>query len=410
MATQQRPVTRIGLITGALLLAMAVARPAAADSVHYASPDGTGALCTQTDPCAVQTAIATAAADDFVYLMANKGIYNLTGDLSNLPNTPIRLRSFAGRAQLWFTNGHLAITGGQVDGISVHGDASAAAFQLTDAIGSRMIVQAGSGQAACQLNGATLADSVCLATANSGTAAATTFGDNVLRNDTLVGGTAAALAVTGSQSGCGCSTATEHLVNVIARSAQGGKDINVDSDGQVKATVKVRYSNFATTGLTGAGAPSMTVIDKDSTDQTEAPVFDTAIPGDTHEAASSPTIDAGKDSPDNGIYDIDANARTMGTRTDIGADEFVAPPDTTITGATINHVKRKATLTFASVGPATGFQCQLTARPSGKAPAYTACTSPKTYRHLARGKWRFRVRAVGTGGTDTTPAVKRFRI
>jgi len=410
MATQQRPVTRIGLIIGALMLASFVARPAAAESTHYASPDGTGALCTQTDPCAVQTAIAIAAADDFVYLMANKGIYNLTGNLSNLPNTPIRLRSFAGRAQLWFTNGHLAVTGGQVDGISVHGDASGAAFQLTDAVGSRMIVQAGSGQAACQLNGATLTDSVCLATANSGTAAAITYASNVLRNDTLVGGTVAALEVAGIQSGCGCSAAIERVINVIARAGQGGADISVNSDGQVTASVKARYSNFATTEATGPGASSMVVIDTDATDQSAAPIFDTAIPGDTHQAAGSPTIDAGKDAPENGIYDIDANARTMGTRTDIGADEFVSPPDTAISAATINRLKQKATFTFSSLGPATGFECQLTARPAGVAPAYTPCTSPKTYRHLGKGRWRFRVRAVGVGGTDATPAHKRFRI
>lgn len=410
MATQQRPVTRIGLIIGALVLSVSVAGPAAADSEHYASPDGTGALCTQSDPCAVQTAIATAAADDFVYLIANKGVYNLTGNLSNLPDVPIRLRSFAGRAQLWFTNGHLAVTGGQVDGISVHGDGSGTAFQLTDAVGSRMIVQSGSGQAGCQLSGATLTDSVCLATANSGTAAAVTIGDNVLRNDTLIGGTIAALGVAGTQSACGCSTATEHVVNVIARAAEGGTDINVDSDGHVQATVKARYSNFATTTTTGPGAPTMTVIDKNATDQTAAPVFDTAIPGDTHEAASSPTIDAGRDDPANGIYDIDANARIMGTRTDIGADEFVSPPDTAITAATINRVRHKATFTFSSLGPASGFECQLMTRPSGVIPPYKACTSPKTYRHLDKGKWRFRVRAVGAGGTDASSAHKRFRI
>lgn len=403
MVSQRLRAVRAVLLLAVLLLAMLVRSSAHAAASHYASPDGTGASCTQTDPCSVQTAIATAAADDFVYLLANRGIYQLTGNLGNLPNTPIRLRSFAGRAQLWFSNGHLSLTGGTVDGLSVHGDSSGTAVQLSGVIGSRMIAQAGNGQPACTVTSATLTDSVCSALAQSGSAAITTAGDNTLRNDTFVGGTSA-VAVVGASSFCGCSTETEVLVNDIARSADGGSDITVMSDGSVTATVKARYSNFATTATTGVGAPTMTIIKQDATDQLAAPVFQTAVPGDTHEAATSPTIDAGRDDAANGIYDIDGNARTMGTATDIGADEYVSPPDTVITGATVIQAKHKATLTFSSRGPATGFECQLTARPSGVAPAYSACTSPKTYRNLARGRWRFRVRAVGAGGTDATPA------
>ena len=39
------------------------------------------------------------------------------------------------------------------------------------------------------------------------------------------------------------------------------------------------------------------------------------------------------------------------------------------------------------------------------------CSSPKTYRRLARGKHVFRVRARDRAGNlDATPAVKRFKI
>jgi len=370
-----------------------------------------GASCTQDAPCAVQTAIALSAADDLVLMLANRGNYELAGDLSNLPNTPIRLHSFAGRAQLVFSSGQLKLSGGNVDGLSVHGSSGSAGVALSgDAVGSRMIVHAGNGQPACSLSGATLINSVCTATAESGTLAISTEGNNVLRNDTFVGGTTAAVLANGSASACGCSEAKDALVNVIARSASSGKDITVQSDGDVAVTVKATYSNFASTSTTGPGAPAKTVLQKDATDQTAAPVFDTQVPGDTHQASGSPTIDAGRNAAANGIFDVDGNARIMGTKTDIGADEFVSPPDTVVTLPTINHAKHKATFAFKSLGPSTGFECQLMTRPSGVIPPYTSCSSPKTYRHLDKGKWRFRVRAVGAGGTDASPAKVLFHI
>jgi hypothetical protein len=402
---------RIGLIVGTLVVSGLSILPAHAAATRYVSPDGTGASCTETDPCAVQTAIALSAADDLVLMVANRGNYQLTGDLSNLPNAPIRLHSFAGRAQLVFSTGQLKLTGGNVDGLSVHGSTSSAAFALSgDAVGSRMIVHAGNGQPACALSGATLINSVCTATAESGTIAISTEGSNVLRNDTFVGGTTAAVLANGDQSACGCTEANDTLVNVIARSASSGKDITAQSDGDVAVTVKATYSNFATTSTTGTGAPSKTVLQQDATDQTAAPLFDTQVPGDTHQAAGSPTIDAGRNAAANGVFDVDGNARIMGTKTDIGADEFVSPPDTIITLPTINHAKGKATFAFKSLGPSTGFECQLMTRPSGVIPPYKSCTSPKTYRHLAKGKWRFRVRAIGVGGTDASPAKVLFHI
>jgi hypothetical protein len=402
---------RIGLIVGTLVVSGLSILPAHAAATRYASPDGMGASCAETDPCDIRTAIALSAADDLVLMVANRGNYQLTGDLSNLPNAPIRLHSFAGRAQLVFSTGQLKLTGGNVDGLSVHGSTSSAAFALSgDAVGSRMIVHAGNGQPACALSGATLINSVCTATAESGTLAISMEGDNVLRNDTFVGGTLAAVAANGDSSACGCSEATDTLVNVIARSASSGEDITVLSDGDVAVTVKATYSNFATTSTGGSGAPAKTVLQKDATDQTAAPVFDTQVPGDTHQAAGSPTIDAGRNAAANGIFDVDGNARIMGTKTDIGADEFVSPPDTVITSYVILHAKGRATFAFESRGPSTGFECQLTARPTGVIPPYKTCTSAKTYRHLDKGKWRLRVRAVGVGGTDPSPAKVLFHI
>jgi hypothetical protein len=85
------------------------------------------------------------------------------------------------------------------------------------------------------------------------------------------------------------------------------------------------------------------------------------------------------------------------------------PPTTKITKAKIKKKRKKATFKFTAGGQARGFECQLT-RKHHKAPDFKGCHSPKVYKHLKRGKYTFKVRAVGPGGTDATPAKKSFKI
>ena len=80
-------------------------------------------------------------------------------------------------------------------------------------------------------------------------------------------------------------------------------------------------------------------------------------------------------------------------------------PGTRLRSAQIRQATGKATFRFASGEPGSTFSCKLDqkqARP---------CSSPKTYRKLAPGKYVFRVRARDRAGNlDATPAVKRFKI
>jgi hypothetical protein len=91
-------------------------------------------------------------------------------------------------------------------------------------------------------------------------------------------------------------------------------------------------------------------------------------------------------------------------------------PGTSLLGARIDAAKRTATFRFRGSGTVSGFQCRLVRPPAkgGKAkrpPAkFGGCTSPKTYGHLAPGRYVFSVRALGLGGTDPTPVTHRFRI
>jgi hypothetical protein len=92
------------------------------------------------------------------------------------------------------------------------------------------------------------------------------------------------------------------------------------------------------------------------------------------------------------------------------------PPGTKLLGAKIDATKRTATFRFRGTGSTSGFQCKLV-RPATKGkngkksrPRFTACTSPRTYAHLAPGRYTFSVRTLGPGGPDPTPIIRRFRI
>ena len=153
--------------------------------------------------------------------------------------------------------------------------------------------------------------------------------------------------------------------------------------------------------------------------------------GDFREAADSPTIDAGVNEAANGTTDLAGNPRALPGHltcdevppaiTDVGAYEFVpvAPPcpppprreekphapNTRITAVAVR--RHRATFRFRAVREVSGlsFQCELAEEP------FRPCGSPKTYKNLRPGKYRFTVRAVGQpGGLDLTPAVRSIQI
>jgi hypothetical protein len=87
----------------------------------------------------------------------------------------------------------------------------------------------------------------------------------------------------------------------------------------------------------------------------------------------------------------------------------VLAPNTKIAHAKITARHHSATFSFTATGTATGFQCALVTRKHPR-PRFTRCATPKTYRHLRKGKYTFQVRAVGPGGADPSPATKKFTI
>ena len=86
-------------------------------------------------------------------------------------------------------------------------------------------------------------------------------------------------------------------------------------------------------------------------------------------------------------------------------------PGTVLLGVKLG--RGAASFRFRAVGIATGFLCALVRVPVGRAaappsPHYSGCSSPKALSHLAAGRYVFYVRASGPGGTDATPASRRF--
>jgi hypothetical protein len=82
-------------------------------------------------------------------------------------------------------------------------------------------------------------------------------------------------------------------------------------------------------------------------------------------------------------------------------------PNTAITSFRLNQRSRQATLKFRGshgVGKLS-FTCKLD---RGK---WTSCRSPKTYKHLRKGRHTFAVKTVDRRGkVDPTPATKRFKV
>jgi hypothetical protein len=74
-----------------------------------------------------------------------------------------------------------------------------------------------------------------------------------------------------------------------------------------------------------------------------------------------------------------------------------------------------ATFRFAEEGDASSLQCALVRSPSGPhgrkpKPAYSACGSSRTYRHLAKGSYTLYVRALAPGAIVSVPVTRRLKI
>jgi hypothetical protein len=109
-----------------------------------------------------------------------------------------------------------------------------------------------------------------------------------------------------------------------------------------------------------------------------------------------------------GCSGTDACDLSLHTDTDVSARFARTPPRTKIAKARIS-ANGTATFLVDAIGGGGHLECAL----AGAGPTlsrFKACAARRTYRHLRPGRYVFRVRSSGPGGTDPTPARREFRI
>lgn len=353
------------LVLSLALAGFVVSAGSALAADRYASPAGSGTACTQEVPCSLSTAIGSAVAGDEVFALADQGDYRLGSGIRGT----VPIHSVNGRARLIFSSGGLRLVAGSAEYLYVQSDSDDTAFALDAAAATAtgIIARSGFTGHACYVKDATLVNTICWA-GSTGDYGIELDGSSTLRNVTAVGGTVTAILALGRDR-CGCVAVTDTFVNVIARASATGKDLIGESQDGVRLTIDITHSSYATTQTRGDA--SRVVIDGDATNQTAAPLFVDATAGNFHQLPGSPTIDAGVTDPANGAADVDGEPRTVGSSTDIGADEWIPPfPGVTLANQTARVKGRFAPIRIGCPAE-TMSRCEgslvLTGRSAGKA-------------------------------------------
>lgn len=409
----RRSPARAGL-PGLLALAVLALTPASADAVtqYYVSQTGSGTECTQVAPCDIAYPQTVAGSGDET--IVEPGTY--TVGLTIAAPAGGSIHGVAGEAKPVLIGSVSPLleafgTGATATDMVLQATGSADALSLSgnDTVGDRLEATA-SGSTACTLDaGALLRSSVCHDTSGASngralaviSAGATTA---TARNVTAIAdgpnGYGAAVVSFGA-----ADTLTLH--SVIASGSGTGADVAASAPTGGTATVDLANSNYATVQPSGTGTTSITPVDS-ATNQSDAPLFVDDAGADFHEAALSPTIDAGLTEATTGDFDLDGAPRVQGDEVDIGAYEYDAtPPEVSIDKGPKKTVKTKhrrikVTFKFSSPEDAT-FVCKL-----DKAD-YKSCDSPKSYT-VGKGKHTFQVRGADANGNTSKPVKKTFTV
>ncbi len=435
---------RLGRLLLLAALALLILVPSAAATARFASPSGSGTACTQALPCGIVTAVNEAVENDDVTI--GPGTYGspvpLTSELED-GGKRLSIHGQAGQPRpVIITQAEYGVEllapGSSLSDVDIE-DAAGHFGLYVNELGAATVDHvishvSAAGAIACYPSG-TLTDSLCWSSGPNGIAGTVLVASSVtatLRNDTLIasgaGGTA--VAVNSSTN----STMTINLTNSIARGAGTDISASTDSDPKTAAIVNADHSNYATVQANdGGGGSTISVTPAGSgTNQQGAPAFVNPAAGDFRElAGSGATIDRGENSDLDATTDLDGNPRALPGQltcgpeaaavTDIGAYELVpvvppCAPQLAAAKITKTRVSRQAgsvRFTFRGLGSVSAFECRLqetSGRRHGAGKAkFARCHSPKTYKHLRPGRYRFEVRAVGAAGSPSV-AVKKVTI
>ncbi len=313
----------------ASLLALLTCSSALAQA-RFAGPAGTSTNpCTREAPCDFATAVQGAANGDEVVVLP--GTYSLGPD-SVTDETAIFLHGDLSGPRPQLKSSVVGAPALQVDnagttvrwlGLSAPGGSG---LQLRSGFAEELVASAGGlTNGACEVDNATLRDSVCVASSAGAPAILSSNGTASVRNVTAEATGSSGIGIHATAAAAGSEQL--ELVNVIAHGA--AHDISADAPLGSSCSVTVTHSNYVT-----AAASSPATISDDGTQQTAAPVFSDA---QYDESAASPTVARGLTNSSNGQFDYAGNARVVNGTTDIGADQLDQPPTVSTEPATMVH-------------------------------------------------------------------------
>jgi hypothetical protein len=403
------------LVLVVVLAGLALAPPARGAAHLYVAPNGGDPQCEPDHPCNVYFAMTVAADGD--ELILEEGDYGsstapLTATIaSSAPNLDVhgaagqpRPRIFSKVAQD-MTAFEMTGAGTKVRHLEVHhkdGGIRAAAFLFAGADASDIVVtNIGRQNKACVLLGsAVLSDSVCQMTGLNieDSHAISSFrqfegaSNATIRNVTAIASGAGSMGIQTRAGNTPADSVHFTVTNTIARGAYadvGADELPGMSTGT--STITPDHSNFRFQSQLNGG-----VIENGFTNGNQR-FMNVTFADDYHQAAGAVTIDAGTDSALNGPIDIDGDARILGARTDIGADEFVPPPaGTGDPGATPSTTGGSGPGTGGNDPNAPGFLGAIAFAPSTFAAAASGDSVQSAARHRVGTTVTFRLDEAAT--------------
>jgi hypothetical protein len=411
---------RITVLLATALGSLALTASASA-AQRVATETGSGSACTAAAPCQLRIAVESASAGDEV--VVNSGRYSLNAPLELPPAASgLVVRGPAGQPRPRISsNADVALEVNatqRIQDLEIEHTGTRSGLYLPGGTAERVYVHS-TGDSACSPygtggdGGAVIRDSVCWNT-RSGTggwavavSAGSTAPDSIaprLRNVTAVTNSPSEPALLAS-AGNNVQISIDAR-NVIALAPGVDVAARANGVGGSNSLVTLRTSSFAHLSVSGGSSISSP---SSNGNRAAEPVFADLGAGDFHQAASSPTIDAGSLDDQVGILDLDRDARIHGAAVDIGADEIDndAPPTNLIDGPLGVTADVTPTFTFNSTDATATFECSLDGA------AFGACSGSGTHTtgDLGDGPHSFSVRAVDRAGNrDATPEVREFTV
>jgi Big-like domain-containing protein len=200
-----------------------------------------------------------------------------------------------------------------------------------------------------------------------------------------------------------------HTFRVRATDAAGNTSTEATRSFQVDATPPSVSVDGGPNGPTTEHSPTFTFSGSDPSGpvtfqcsiDTGTAVFRACSGPGNSDTPASPLAD--------GFYTFRVRGTDAATNSSIATRSFsiqtpLTPPETTITKGPKKTRKTRPKFKFTSNEAGASFQCKVDKR------QFVGCASPFKTPKLRPGRHRLQVRAAGSGGTDPTPAVRKFRV